>query len=218
MNRQTIFQTILIMIFFGFFWASCEGPEGPMGPHGDQGLQGEQGITGEQGPAGEDGNANIYYSDWLAADFTFISFIGEKDETSGRGEMLIPEPKITKDFLNDGGTILMFMKAELPEHDAIIVYSLPFDFDGVKLIFVSMVNTPWYGGRPFTGLALEMSSAIPGEPLSKSIIDNMNDQGFEFRYILIPGGTSLAGKGAVQDLEWDEMDYETITTLFGIPE
>lgn len=78
----------LILCLFMLSGCAEDGDPGPQGPQGEQGLQGEKGDKGDQGDQGEkgdkgddgqdgedgeDGNAEVYYSDWIPANFTGAS-------------------------------------------------------------------------------------------------------------------------------------------------
>lgn len=144
----------------------CEGPEGPTGPRGEQGPQ------GEQGPEGPPGTANVIYSEWMTlsdleapSDTTVLSRTYRKWE--------IPASELTQEII-DQGTILVYFALDG------IVLPLPSTFGGANPIYVTFA--PFQPGT-LSILAQNLDNTASGL-----------NAGIQFRYILIPGGTTTKQK------------------------
>lgn len=191
MNKIKI-SIISVLLLSAWMSTGCEGPAGPVGPEGPPGAQGEQGLQGEQG------NANIIYSDWME-----IEWAEGSDEINK--EMIIHESRITSFFLNDGGTVLMFIKAE---GDAgVIVYPLPWTTSGEMfyLGFILADLPDALEGDGFQGIIFILRSLDRSTPIPDEIWMNL-----KVRYVLIPANNNLAGKGI------DLGDYGQLIRHFNI--
>lgn len=203
--KKHFYIILAFILTTGLFSIACEGPEGPVGPRGNQG---EQGVTGEQGPPGddgEDGNANIMYSEWQKLHWE--GDVIDQLELS----LFLPESKITEEFILDGGLVMVYLRQTRPDP---VVYPLPAILSNGSLYLSYNVFDTYKDREP--GISV-FAESLDGEPFSNNTVKNLTEF-FWVRYLLIPGGTSLAGKTGDQNMKWDEMDYETITNLFGIPE
>jgi hypothetical protein len=188
--KQIYLIGLILTIVLGI--SACEGPAGP------EGSQGEQGVQGAQGPQGEPGNANIMYSGWMDIDW-------HENSTDTNKEMAIHESRITANFLNDGGLVLMFLKIQ--GESSTLVYSLP------------LLNAT--GQFHYGFLAIDSDVALGGDGLQgiifwlRSLDGNtlIPDEiwiGLQVRYILVSGSVSLAGKG------FNMHDYDQVINQFKI--
>lgn len=183
---NSCFPLFLCLMGFGLIAASCEGPAGPEGPRG---FQGEQ---GPEGPRGPEGNANIMYSEWMDIEWS-------EDSSDSQKEMGIRESRITVDFLNAGGFVLMFIKAE--SNGIVQLYTLPLETGNGNFLyrFNTFAAEGDDGGLLFYILSLD-GTAIPEEAW----------KGFQIRYVLIPGSVNLNAKG------FDMQDCEQVAGYYGI--
>jgi hypothetical protein len=183
--------------------AACDGPMGPAGERGEQGEQGTQGPAGPQGPQGPGGpqgpqgppgTANVMYSDWLD-----IAWTGESNTLKLMGIM---EPRITPDFLVEGGIVLLYMRREVPVQGGGTGYAImPVPYLAGNWFFGFLVtHLQAGGGINFHVTSVNGVTAIPDDVW----------QGLQIRYILVPGGVNLSG----QTLEL--ADYDHVVRQLGI--
>lgn len=165
---------------------ACEGPTGPEGPQGQQGEQGQQGLQGEEG------NANIMYSDWM-------DIVWSEESTDVTKELVIQESRITDDFLNEGGIVLMFMKIE-SYSGVVVFYTLPLVSGNLHYRFIT------FGAQDGGGITFVLTSS------NNTDIPDSVWEDYQIRYVLIPGSVNLNAKAV------DLKNYETIAEYYGIPE
>jgi hypothetical protein len=132
------------------------------GDTGPEGPAGPAGPSGAAGPAGPTGTANVIYSDWL--DVTF-----EPNTDSSNWSATIPAPALSQEMLSQGEikVYINFNTAADP-----VVFPLPY-FDGAVII------NPVF----FTDTIALVSTVDAGT------IEDSGDKFFQYRYVLIPGGT-----------------------------
>lgn len=191
--RGTILRTFVAMtsLLIGIAIAACEGPTGPQGPAGEQGIEGERGPRGEQG---EPGTANVMVSDWFNTEFE------DNLSTSTKLWMLIDEPLITSDFLDDGGLVLMYLRQVVTEGVAAVV--LPYQEGNVYHHFAAAdVQVESILGEAFRGIVYQVETR-DGTPIFPESIEDT----YQLRYFVIPGGADIASAVGIQ---WD--DYASLT-------
>lgn len=188
---------------------SKTGPIGPQGPAGENGAPGTPGVPGTPGATGTPGTpgtpgaqgppgtANVIYSGWLAADYSF------SNTSTTNKTMRVVEQRCTRAFNNNGGIVLFFFRFQdnvvnnMPFTDfnnqnykhGFPVY---FDTDGEIRINISSTNA--------TALTDAEIYGTVGNPL-------------QFRYVLIPGGMPT-GRMAKVDLK----DYAAVKAAYNIPD
>jgi hypothetical protein len=153
---------------------------------------------GDTGPAGPPGTANVIYSEWFRpATYRKDTIFGIWGFNYDRAD-----PKITQQLL-DSGTVLTFGKL-LGYNTAV----WPANRISQLPILLNYVQSG--------GVNLDTWSAFitPGN-LRIKFVNNRNEYNViatqhEFRYIIIPGGQSLTGRGPVS--------YEEVCRKYGIPE
>lgn len=179
------------VLFIASLMMACskdDGNDGAVGPQGAQGEQGPAGAQGESGEDGETGTANVIYSDWIVSGF-------EDDIMSTSSTFEIDAPLLTDEIINNG-VILVYGRTPS------IVYPLPATFPNTQ--------EAYYIRIPVSGGTLQVRvRTLDGSDVGGTIFD-------EYRYILIPGGTS-AGKSAASK-DYSKMTYEEIVEHFNIPE
>lgn len=192
--KTIVYKLSLCIFIFGMITLSCEGPAGPAGETGQQGPQGE---PGSQGPQGEEGTANVIYSEW----FTFIADSGSDEFFQF---MRLSEPQLTREFLNNGGVVLVYVKVE--QEEIIVVASLPLH-SGVFLADYRAFDAEAgvIGPQAFRGIQIHVETTDD----TITIPDNFFE-GHHLRYILIPGGMPAK---LSQDF-WE--NYEAVADYFGI--
>ncbi|MAU14932.1 MAG: hypothetical protein CMH46_05260 [Muricauda sp.] len=194
--KTTFFYGLLFMAALSI--SSCS--KGEDGEDGLPGPQGEQGIQGEQGPQGEPGTANVMYSDWMPIVWNI------RDEPTFKS-MLIEDERVTEDFIDTGGVILVFLK--LTGGGTTSVVQLPIIRNNIALDFI-YINTP---SEDREGIGIRYYRDTGSDPLP----DNLTSDGYLIRYVLIPGGVDLSGKGEMR-ADWDKMTYEQVAEKLGIVE
>lgn len=165
--------------------------EGPTGPQGDQGPQGAQGPQGEQGP---EGTANVIYSEWTAFDVANWSE-AQSEYGQMRREYPIDVPELDAEILATG-TVQVY--ARVPGTLGDKVFPLPWIYGLTK------------GIAQVLGFELEPATIIINfhDLVDDSVDPGTFGSGAEYRYVIIPGGTTAAPvQGA---------DYHTLMDQWGI--
>ncbi|HEV7333992.1 MAG TPA: hypothetical protein VGN63_23360 [Flavisolibacter sp.] len=175
-----------LLLVVTLFFASCtkEGPAGPAGPAGPQGAAGPQGSTG---PAGSPGTANVYYSSWLDVPFT-----PNTDSSAWTG--LITATRLV-DSIIQRGDVKVYLNVNTAASPTIV--PLPLD----ALAF-GMIVTPLYQVGRITLVASDDAGTFT---------DTNNQKAWQYRYILIPGGTST---GRIASIDWN--NYKEVKSYLGL--
>ncbi|MBS1737984.1 MAG: collagen-like protein, partial [Bacteroidetes bacterium] len=168
-------------VLISFSSCSKEGPQGP------QGAQGPPGPTGAAGPQGPQGTANVIYSGWL--DVTFAADTihdGNKIDTLGF-YATIDAPKLTSEILTSGE-----MKVYINLGTAADPYISPL---------------PYFS--PYNGITIEPNFAIGAIDIYSNLNVSTRTQNgsktWQYRYILVPGGTAARKASTV---DWN--DYNAV--------
>lgn len=192
---KTLFLAAMATMIF-----SCSGEDGRDGAQGEQGIQGEQGPQGPQGPQGnpgtpgQPGTANVVSSTWVNYDWNTTN-----TPTSKSMEYNIPAAILTAtgynslyNFSNAGGVILVYGK----NWGSNSVFLFNYEFRNARYRATPNTN----GSKIFLYI-----NSINGSALSDTEYDSA--RGNQFRYVLIPAGTQIAGKPAkpLTQLTWEEV-------------
>lgn len=177
---------------------SCtkEGPTGPAGPAGAQGPAGPAGAAGAPGAPGtkgDPGTANVIYSDWL--DVTF-----EGSDTTGWFAD-IPAPQLVDSILNRG-EIKVYANFGSDSANNQAVVALPITYE--LLVTGGAIVHPYFQNQLITILSTVNLSTVT---------DNGNKY-FQFRYILIPGGTAAGRKPNGTVVNWN--NYAEVKQYLGL--
>lgn len=230
MKTKMKFYTIAVMVL-ALSLASCS-KEGDMGPIGPEGPQGEQGPVGPQGPAGQDGedgqdgtdgqhgadgqdgedgkdgkdgNAEIYYSDWIRANFTGTS-------TSVKFMSIdFPSGMESASRIKNTHAILVYFTGFGDGN----VYQLPvLNFRGAQFTF-------GYGSGSSAASDINIRAQALSGDLTEFQIDP--DRGARFRYVIIPPNIRVSGKSKSFDplkemkvLGIELNDYHAVMDYFGL--
>ncbi len=191
MKRNLLaFQGILLVACM-LMITSCSktGPTGATGPAGVAGPTGPQGPTGATGATG---TANVIYSAWLN-----VKFVGSD---SAGWSAQISAPKLTDSILNTG-SMKVYLNYGSDSANSALVLALPLDGN------LGMVAEPYF--------ETQLITIIAGSDLS-SYTNNGNHY-FQYRYILIPGGTTAlpsSVNGGKTNINWN--DYNAVKKLLGL--
>ena len=178
---------VICMISLLFSCSPEDGEDGATGPQGPQGAQGEQGNDGENGEAG---TANVIYSPWITSGF-------EDNVQAVDAIFTIDAPLLTDEIVQQG-VVLAYGK--------IIIFS---DEDVLPLpVTIPSINESYYHRIENVG---ELQIRI----MSLDFVTNIGPTLFnEYRYVLIPGGTSTGKSSTAPD--YTKMSYEEIKELFDL--
>lgn len=185
----------LSLITFLITSCSKEGPAGATGPAGPQGAQGPAGTAGTPGATGPAGTANVIYSDWLNVTF---------DGTDSTGWFAdIDAPRLVDSILSKGD-IKVYLNAGSDSADNQLVIPLPV----YDLFATGDVINAYFQPQLIT-----LAST-----LDESSFTNANGYHyFQYRYILIPGGTRalrpLPGQ-TTTGIDWN--DYKQVKKYLGL--
>lgn len=176
----------VVFAAISLFIVSCS--KGDVGPEGPAGPQGPQGPQGAPGPAG---TANVIYSGWLDATFQEDS---DQGNPTGTYYAEINAPKLTKEILTSGE---MKVYINLGSADDPYIAPLP-------------MSDPFYDVYCSAEFFLQTIFLYSNYDLSTVTENGVKYQ--QFRYILIPGGTSAR----VAQPDWN--DYNKIKAFYGLPD
>jgi len=194
----TIFNAFLFTITL--IIASCS--KGPAGETGAAGAQGPAGPAGSTGPQGVAGTANVIYSPWLNVTFDQVL------DTNWLAE--IPAAKLTDSIINKG-EIKVYFNAGNDSTGGQFVLPLPvyepYLFTVDDNPFTIIIN-PY-----FTTKSISLVSNIDASSYKDA--DGYNN--FQFRYIIIPGGTTATAasvNGENNSINWN--DYNQVKKFLGL--
>ena len=186
------FASIVILVS-----CSKEGPAGPAGAAGPQGANGANGAAGGAGAAGAagatgaTGTANIIYSPWL--DVTFEP--ANADSSAWIAE--IDAPKLVDSILNKG-SIKVYLNAGSDSTNGQFVIPLPL----YEPFLIGIIINPYFSNKLITLIASDDASSFVRRTYKR----------YQYRYILIPGGTP-SGRG-VKTIDWK--DYKQVQAYLGL--
>ena len=159
----------------------------------EDGRDGIDGNQGEQGIPGEDGNANIEVSAWFPIQFDFI------DPTGEHGRMHIEIPN-TKEFIENGGIVMMYFKQWDPNSANFAVTPLPYGTGPLHLYYIFGDMTDTYGVEGFAFFADYPEGDV-------TIVEGGD---YSLQYVLIPGVSDK------QALHITSKSYEEVMDYLGI--
>jgi hypothetical protein len=166
---------------------SC-GKEGPAGPAG---AAGPAGPAGGSGPAGPAGTANVIYSDWLD-----VTFVVQKDPNTGDTLSWLATINATKLDANilAKGEIKVYVNLNTAATPRVV--PLPID----PFVWNAIIS-PYYELGKIT---------LVGDDNYSTFTQN-NVKALQYRYILIPGGTTARTSSQIN---WN--DYKQVQTYLGL--
>ncbi len=184
---------LLLLLAASVLYVACskEGPAGPAGPEGPTGANGANGAAGPAGPQGEPGTANVIYSEWLDVIFEPDTFTNTQ----------LTPPRLD--------TFGYFANIEAAKLDANILNT------GEIKVYVNMgtadepnvVPLPYYD--VYFNLNILVNLGVGNIALySNGDVGTATDNGakvFQYRYILIPGGTAAR---MAKSVNWN--DYKAV--------
>jgi len=179
---------------------SCKkGDTGPAGPAGPQGPQGPAGSSGPPGQNGQPGTANVIYSAWLDVTYTPVK---DTDAVTHVVDTVawvstINAPGITNTLLTSGD-IKVYLNAGSAAQPA--VFPLPIT-DLYALTGVLNINLY------FTLQKINLYATDDASTFTSS-----GTKFWQYRYILIPGGT--AGGRMGKPIDWN--NYKEVQAYLGL--
>lgn len=170
--------------------ASCK--KGDTGPAGAPGPAGPAGPPGTTGPVG---TANVIYSGWFNLDYNAETVNGD----TVRFVANIQAPKLVDSILSKG-EIKVYFNFRTPSNPDVIPlpYFDPLYFDP------PIVLNPDY----FPGLIVLTSNYNMGT------FDENGEKRFQYRYILIPGGTAARTAPGGKTIDWN--NYKEVQAYLGL--
>jgi hypothetical protein len=202
----SLFFTIIILA------VSCtkEGPAGPAGATGSKGDKGDTGPAGAGGAQGPAGTANVVYSNWFTNDelsqpwadsiIDGINTITGSTETITRAIKYAPD--VTSGIL-DSGIVLSYVRSQILISPQLLPWLFSFDNEGTWT-YCQMNLVPQAGGIIYYISDQTTHNATNLSP----------GTGFEYRYIIIPGGVLAGGR----KINPKTMSYSEICKAYNIPQ
>ncbi len=190
MKKSFLTMSCYLVMTATMLLTACEkeGSEGPAGPAGP---------AGNPGPAGPAGAANVIYSEWLNVAYNAI--------TSPAGDTLrfvanIPAAKLVDSILSKG-EIKVYFNFETPSNKDVV--PLPY-FDPIYFDPAAVINPDYVPGKIILSSNYNMGT-----------FDENGEKRFQYRYILIPGGTT-AGRPAQDGKAIDWNNYKEVQAYLGL--
>lgn len=181
---------IVLMAFTPFsLITSCSGDDG------------KDGINGTNGTNGEPGTANVMYSNWINQNWNFTDVSKYKD-------MRIVDNRISTTFLNNGGIVLGFFRFQ--EN---VVFQLPYTStsqNNIRAFYPVFFDT---NGE----IRFSINSTDGTDLEDVELNGGASFLNAQYKYVLIPGGVNIAGRG-ISKPEYTKMTYQEICTMFNIPQ
>jgi hypothetical protein len=182
--RKLLFLALAAVIFS---CGSCS-KDGAAGPAGADGATGGTGPAGPAGPAGADG-AGIIYSDWL--DVAYDPLVGAADDDGIENdtvawETIIPADKLTSDILTTG-EVKVYLNTSTAADP--VIHPLPY----TDLYFGQTINPTFYAGEIYLFASNNFATGL----------DDNGVKSYQYRYILIPGGTAARKSAAGKKVDWN---------------
>ncbi len=192
MKQKILAISSVLVIAFSVLIVSCS-KEGKTGPAGQTGPQGNPGPPGNAGATGAPGTANVIYSPWLNLTF-------QGSDTTGWIAQ-IAATKLVDSIINKG-EIKVYFNAGSDSTGSQFVLPLPID----DAFLIGAIIDPYYQPQQIT---------IASTADVSSFTDNGNHY-FQFRYILIPGGTTAlpVGPNGNSGINWN--DYNQVKKYLGL--
>ncbi|AUC16955.1 hypothetical protein BTO06_18170 [Tenacibaculum sp. SZ-18] len=187
----TIHNTIKLSlaIIFSLIIFSCSGEDGEQGI---EGPQGEQGVTGDTGPQGEAGSANVFYSDWITANYT----INGAQVTNLMGLDVLTESELNPDT----DVVLVYGRTN-ESIESRGIYALPYFFSDQNEYYTFGL----FEGTNETGIQVRVSSTDSGTKVFTFFM--------EYRYVIIKSSQSISAR---QKSEYAKMSFNEIKEKFNI--
>lgn len=177
------------MLALVILFTACtkDGPEGPAGPAGPQGPAGPAGANG---PMGEPGTANVIYSDWLNVTYEPAS------EDSSVWIADVAAPKLDSLILNKGEMKVYLNAGTLSDP---LVIPLP----TLDILITGIIINPYYSVGSILLSAAEDASSFTDA--------GSGEMAWQYRYVLIPGGTAAKKYKLV---DWN--DYKQVKAFLNL--
>lgn len=189
----SVFVTMVIAL------GSCS-KEGPVGPVGAQGPPGPTGAQGPAGAKGDPGTANVIYSNWLDVDFTSVNDTADDGTITPIAWLAdIDAPRLDASILSTG-EIKVYINIGTADDPEVIPLPL---FDSYALTGVLNINLTYSIGNIFLYATDDASTFVSG---GKKL--------WQYRYILIPGGT--AARKAAPAIDWN--NYTEVKKYLNLPD
>jgi hypothetical protein len=200
MKQKILSVPFILLLAITVMIVSCK--KGDTGPAGAAGAQGPAGPNGNTGATGAAGTANVIYSPWLNVTF--------QPGSDTNVVAFIPAPKLVDSILNKG-EIKVYFNAGSDAAGGQFVLPLPiyepFLFTDTLSHPVTLVINSYF--------SLDTISIV-----SNFDVSSFNQNGsnfFQFRYILIPGGTTalpVSAKGTKKSINWN--NYNEVKAYLGL--
>jgi len=199
--KQKNLALILILIFTStVIIFSCS--KGPAGATGATGAAGPQGPAGPTGSTGATGTANVIYSPWLTVTY------GPLGDTTMIAN--IPVPKLSDSIINFGDVkVYINLGSDAPGGALVSPLPLndPFFFTDTSSSPITLIINPYYYADTIV--------LVSNYDVSTQASGGYNY--YQYRYILIPGGTSTLPatiNGTKKPINWN--DYNEVKAYLGL--
>jgi hypothetical protein len=191
MKKKSLSITSFLLLAMTLIITSCS----KTGPAGATGATGATGPAGPTGATGATGTANVIYSPWLNVKFTGNDTIGWYGD--------IPAPKLADSIINHG-EIKVYFNAGSDSVGGEAVFPLPI----YDLFYLGVAINPYFSvDTIFLAATLNVSSVL-----------NNGHNYYQFRYIIIPGGTTalpVSVNGMKSNtIDWN--DYNQVKAYLGL--
>ena len=210
MRLKFLSITSVLFLAMTLIITSCgkDGDTGPAGATGPQGLPGANGSAGPAGPAGAAGaagTANVIYSAWLDVPFEADTFrtTGNLLDTAGYSSDIVV-PKLVDSILNKG-EIKVYLNAG-PANNPLVV---PLPFTDLYTFFGVLTINPFFSRN-----SIFLYSDEDASTFTITSGANAGQKAWQYRYILIPGGTTARPAPGAKAVDWN--NYKEVQAYLGL--
>lgn len=193
MKQKIVPIPVILLLAITIIIAACS-KTGPAGPAGTTGPAGPAGPSGSTGATGATGTANVIYSNWLN-----LKFSGS-DTTGWLAK--ITAPKLSDSIINQGD-IKVYLNAGSDSANNQLIFPLPI----TDIAFTGAIINPYY--------QKQLINLLSTKDVSSDSLRGYHY--FQYRYILIPGGTTalpVPANGTKKTINWN--DYNEVKAYLGL--
>src|ERR1019366_3986196 len=192
MKQKNLAFPCILLVAVTMTIASCS--KGPAGPAGATGTPGATGSNGTPGAAGATGAANVIYSPWLNVKF-------QGTDTTGWFAQ-ITATKLVDSIINKGD-VKVYLNVGSDSTNSQLIFPLPI----TDILITGAIINPFYQSQ--------IINIVSTADVSSDSLRGYHY--FQYRYILIPGGTTalpVSVNGTKKSINWN--NYNEVKAYLGL--
>jgi hypothetical protein len=192
MKQKNLAFPCILLVAVTMTIASCS--KGPAGPAGATGTTGATGSNGTTGATGATGTANVIYSPWLNVKF-------QGTDTTGWFAQ-ITATKLVDSIINKGD-VKVYLNVGSDSTNSQLIFPLPI----TDILITGAIINPFYQSQ--------IINIVSTADVSSDSLRGYHY--FQYRYILIPGGTTalpVSVNGTKKSINWN--NYNEVKAYLGL--